>query len=131
VRRIGVLRASQALKRAEELVRKAIPLYVVNALLPPLAIFALSRADSLVYLLLAPLVIYEALCLLSLALLLAGRSALTEYSVSSAHRLLLAAGALGVFTALVAGGLLALKARESVAQALSARERVKKEGSAK
>lgn len=131
MRRIGVLRASQALKRAEELVGKAIPLYVVNALLPPLAIFALSRADSLVYLLLAPLVIYEALCLLSLALLLAGRSALTEYSVSSAHRLLLAAGALGVFTALVAGGLLVLKARESVAQALSARERVKKEGSAK
>ncbi|MCC6051030.1 MAG: hypothetical protein LM580_10005 [Thermofilum sp.] len=126
-----MLRASQALKRAEELVRKAIPLYVVNALLPPLAIFALSRADSLVYLLLAPLVIYEALCLLSLALLLAGRSALTEYSVSSARRLLLAAGALGVFTALVAGGLLVLKARESVAQALSARERVKKEGSAK
>jgi len=126
-----VLRASQALKRAEELIRKAIPFYAVNALLPPLAIFALSHGDSLVYLVLAPLVAYEIACLLSLALLLAGRSALTEYSVGSARRLLLAAGALGIFTAFVVGGLLVLKAKEGVALAVSARERVKREGAAK
>jgi len=121
-----VLRVSQVLKLAEGLVRRATPLYVANALLPPFVIFVLSRADGLVYAVLIPLVAYEIVCLLSLALLFAGRSALTEYSIGSACRLLLAAGALGVFTAFVVGGLLVLEAQRSVVRALSARERVKR-----
>lgn len=129
-----MLRTSQILKRSRELIGKAVPFYVINAMLPPIAIFALSRAESVVYAVLAPLVVYEGACLLALALLLAGRNALGEYSLESACRLLLAAGVMGLATALVIGGIMVLRARRSITQALAkapGRERVKKESSAK
>ena len=129
-----MLRTSQTLKRSRDLIGKAIPFYVVNSMLPPIVIFALSHAESVVYALLAPLVAYEAACLLSLAFLLAGRNALGEYSLEPARRLLLVAGVMGLVTALVIGGVVVLQARRNIIQTLTdtrGQERVKKESSAK
>lgn len=130
---VVVLRSSQVLRRSRRYVERALPLYVANALAPPLLILILSRSGSFVYSLLAPLVAYEALCLLSLAILLAGRGALAEYSLEPARKLLAVAGILGVATAFVAGGLMVLRAGRDVALVLEQsrpRERVKKSGEA-
>ena len=105
----------QAIREARSSAAKAVPFFVANAALPPALILALSRLEpAVVYTLLYPLIAYFALCLLSLALLLAGRGALAEGSLQPAQRLLLLAGILGLFTGLAAGGLLALRARKLV-----------------
>ncbi|MEM4870528.1 MAG: hypothetical protein QXF68_02550, partial [Thermofilaceae archaeon] len=57
----------------------------------------------------------------SLALLLASRSALSERSLESAQRLLLVTGVLGLFTGLIVGGLLALRARSIALKAIEAK----------
>jgi len=103
-------------------------------MLPPIVIFALSRAEGIVYALLAPLVAYEVTCLLSMAFLFSGRNALGEYSLEPARRLLLVAGVMGLVTAFVIGGVMVLQARKNVIQTLAntrGQERVKKESSAK
>jgi|YelNatPaOPRAMG01_1025707.scaffolds.fasta_scaffold02616_3 hypothetical protein len=129
-----MLRTSRVLKQSRDLIGKAVPFYVVNSMLPPIVIFALSRAESVVYALLAPLVAYEVACLLSIVFLFAGRNALGEYSLEPAHRLLLVAGVMGLITAFVIGGVMVLQARRNMLQTLAdarGQERVKRESSAK
>ena len=109
---------------------KALPFFVVNAAIPPTLLLALSRMGSdLVYILLWPSVMYFVICLLSTLLLLTGRSALAEYSFSSAQKLLTIAGVLGLFTGLVVGGLLTLRARNYVLRSVEAERIKKREGS--
>ncbi|MEM1697549.1 MAG: hypothetical protein QXG48_02725 [Thermofilaceae archaeon] len=78
-----------------------------------------------IYVLLWPLVAYFLVCTLSIALLIVSRSALSERSLESARRLLLLTGVLGLFTGLVVGGLLALRARSIAMKAIEAK-RVKR-----
>ncbi|MDW8003742.1 MAG: hypothetical protein RMI04_02890 [Thermofilaceae archaeon] len=121
-----MLRSTQSLKSARSLLGKALPLYVINALVPPLLLLYLSRTE-VVYTVLVPLVVYSALCIASLLLLLAGRNALNEYSLSSAHSLLRLAGLLGFVSALVAGGVLVTRACKLIAASQEA-IKVKKSG---
>lgn len=121
-----MLRSTQSLKSARSLLGKALPLYVINALIPPLLLLYLSRSEA-VYAVLVPLVMYSALCIVSLLLLLAGRNALNEYSLSSACSLLRLAGLLGFISALVAGGVLVMRACKLISASQEA-IKVKKSG---
>ncbi|MEM3964541.1 MAG: hypothetical protein QW584_02315 [Thermofilaceae archaeon] len=121
-----MLRGSQILRSAEQTLRRATPLFVINALIPPLMVWLLPRIiGESIYVLLWPLVAYFLVCTLSIALLLVSRSALSERSLESARRLLLLTGVLGLFTGLVVGGLLALRARSIAMKAIEAK-RVKR-----
>lgn len=120
-----MLRGYAVLSRARALVNKALAFYVVNSLIPPLVILYLSRQEGIVYELLMPAVAYEALCVTALILLLVGRGALSEYSVGSARQLLTLAGILGLVSALVIGGVLALHASKLLS-ALEVAKKVKK-----
>lgn len=124
--KIHVLRSSSMLKSARGIADKALVFFVVNAAIPPLLLFMLSKAQGeLVYSLLWPLIAYFVACLFSIALLQVGRSALAEYSLDSAQRLFLLSGVLGLFTGLIIGGLLTLRARSAILKAVEV-ERVKK-----
>lgn len=117
-----MLRSAQLLKTAERFLSRAMPFYVVNAFLPPLLLLLLSRvSEELTYAALWPLTAYCALCILSIALLQASRTALSERSFESVRKLLLATGILGLFTGLLVGGLLALRARAVALQAAEAK----------
>ncbi|MEM0010583.1 MAG: hypothetical protein QXN94_01305 [Thermofilaceae archaeon] len=117
-----MLRSTQILRSAEQTLRRATPLFVINALIPPLMLWLLPRIiGESIYMLLWPLIAYFVACTLSLALLLASRSALSERSLESAQRLLLVTGVLGLFTGLIVGGLLALRARSIALKAIEAK----------
>jgi len=121
-----VLRSSRTLRLASDLVNKSIPFYIANAALPPLLLLLIARInDSLAYATLWPLTAYFAACVAATLLLLIGRGSLMEYSLDSARKLLLVAGALGLLTGLVVGGLLVLRARAMISGVTGA-ERVKK-----
>lgn len=125
-----MLHRHQLVRLARSFLSKALPFFVVNAVIPPTLLMMLSRVGSaLVYVVLWPIVVYFAFCLFSILLLFAGRSALTEYSLDSAQKLLLVAGTLGLFTGLILGGLFTLRARNYVLRSVEA-ERIKKQGRA-
>lgn len=56
------------------------------------------------------LVIYELICLASLLLLLMARSMVSDYSLKNAQQILRVTGVLGLFTALIIGGVMVLRA---------------------
>ena len=105
------MRGVRTLESIRSSLSKAMPLYLVNSLIPPILLLLASR-HGWVYTILWPAVVYEAACILSLVTLYMARSAISDYSLSSACRLMLLAGILGIFTAFIAGGLLTLNARK-------------------
>lgn len=124
-----MLRSWQILKSAENTLWKATPLFVVNASIPPALLLFLSRiGGEIIYTALWPLTAYFSACVLSIVLLLASRNALSERSLESAQRLLLLTGVLGLFTGLIVGGLLALRARSIALKAVEAKSVKKSPG---
>lgn len=112
-----MLEARSIVREARRFLSWAAPLYIVNVLIVPILILAGPRIGLEVQLLLLPLILYESLALASLIALFAGRRELLEYSLNTAGRLLLFAGVCGLFTGLVAGGILVLKAVGTVKRA--------------
>lgn len=103
----------RAIESARTALTKAMPFYLANSLIPPLILLLASR-HGWAYVILWPIVAYEVACILSLLFLYMARSAVSDYSLLSARRLMLISGTLGLFTALIAGGLLTLSARKRI-----------------
>jgi len=110
----------QALERVHSLLGKALVLFVVNALIPPLALLVSARLN-LIYRILWPTVIYEVACIASLLAFYMAREALAEYSFRPALKFMTIAGSLGLITGLVAGGVLVLKARSILRRAVASK----------
>ncbi|RLF00395.1 MAG: hypothetical protein DRJ57_00960 [Thermoprotei archaeon] len=122
-----MLRGVRTLEAVHSTLTRAMLLYLINSLVPPLLLLLASR-HGWAYTILWPAVVYEVVCIVSLLAIYMARSAVSDYSLPSARRLMLLAGILGLFTALIAGGLLTLNARkrlDTIARGGKARKKTK------
>lgn len=106
-----MIRGMRIFRETNALLSQATIFYAVGALMPAMLLAALAFARvEYVDLVMPWVIVYELICLLSLVLLLMARSMISDYSLKNARRLMRVAGVLGLFTALIIGGVVALRA---------------------
>lgn len=105
-----MIRGMRIFREINALLSRATIFYAAGVLIPAVLLAALAFARvEYVDLVMPWIIVYELVCLLSLILLLMARGMISDYSLKNARRLMRVAGVLGLFTALIIGGVAALR----------------------
>lgn len=106
-----MIRGMRIFRETRALLSRATVLYALGTLVPAMLLAALAFARANYVNLIMPwLIVYELICLASLILLLMARSMVSDYSLKNAQLILRVTGVLGLFTALIIGGVVVLRA---------------------